>query len=122
MKAAVRAAALVARHGRGFAASAEVAVAEGDPFLRFATPIPAPYNFSAALSSVPETKARLSFWFRLPAHVVLNGHVRITPLPTLAPPSNPVPILSYPAGWTVSYRTECSALWRRSRGCQAACA
>ena len=59
MKAACRAAALVTRHGRGFAASAEVAVAESDPFLRFATPVPAPYNFGAVLSSIPETKARL---------------------------------------------------------------
>jgi len=65
MKAAVRAAALVARHGRGFAASAETAVAEADPFLRFATPIPAPYNFTAALSSVPDTKASMSMANRL---------------------------------------------------------
>ena len=70
MKAACRAAALVTRHGRGFAASAEVAVAESDPFLRFATPVPTPYNYSAVLSSIPETKARLQLGHLVQVHML----------------------------------------------------
>ena len=86
MKAAVRAAALVARHGRGFAASAEVAVAEADPFLRFATPIPAPYNFSAALSSVPETKASNPLRTCSACSDLLISHRRPLPRPLASPP------------------------------------
>lgn len=37
-------------------ASAELAVADQTPFLKFATPVPQNYNHLQALGSVPETK------------------------------------------------------------------
>lgn len=66
----MRAAALAARAAREarrasalltqaapFSAAAAPALAEASsPFLRFASPIPADVDFSAALTSVPETK------------------------------------------------------------------
>lgn len=36
--------------------AAEVALAEQSPFLRFSTPVPQAYDFTSALSDVPETK------------------------------------------------------------------
>lgn len=40
---------------RGYA-SAELAVAEPSQYLRFASPVPQPYNHLQALGSIPETK------------------------------------------------------------------
>lgn len=37
-------------------ASAELAVAEPSQYLRFASPVPQPYNHLQALGSIPETK------------------------------------------------------------------
>jgi hypothetical protein len=37
-------------------ASAELAVADQTPFLKFATPVPQAYNHLQALGSIPETK------------------------------------------------------------------
>ncbi|KAK9820399.1 hypothetical protein WJX72_009957 [[Myrmecia] bisecta] len=41
---------------RCFAASAEVAVAEDSPFLRFATPVPQAYSHQQLLNTIPDTK------------------------------------------------------------------
>ena len=38
-------------------ASAELAVADQSPFLKFATPVPQQYNNLPALGQIPETKA-----------------------------------------------------------------
>ena len=114
MKAAVRAAALVARHGRGFAASAETAVAEADPFLRFATPIPAPYNFTAALSSVPDTKASMSLAKRsvVPSVARCGAYLAVLPLTTPCPQAlSALDLLSGEVRLLLS---------RRSPGCRAA--
>lgn len=39
-------------------ATADLAVADQSPFLRFATPVPQPYNHLQAVGSIPETKVK----------------------------------------------------------------
>ena len=65
--------ALLAAGQRVYASAAELAVAEESPFLRFASPEPAPVTYGSVLGQIPETSVIL--------RVFPHSHAKNTPRP-----------------------------------------
>ena len=65
--------AVLAAGQRAYASAAELAVAEESPFLRFASPEPAPVTYGSVLGQIPETSVGL--------RMLLHSYAQDTPRP-----------------------------------------